>query len=533
MKALTRLAAIAVLSTLVALPALAAVETHKDWDKSPEFVFLATDQEKNAWRSVSSDADAEKFIALFWAKRDPDLKTPANEYKVRFEQLVAAADKAFVTAKVRGAMTERGKALVLIGQPKKINRKDVTVEAPPLAEGQTESLIARAQRDPGTYRTIQWTFVYEKEQLAPWTGMKNFDAVFEVDEGRAKESISNEGKVIALEKKAAEVALVNPDLKEAPVYKTKDQVDAQQKAAAAAGAEALKGSALTPAVRTELEALLAKPDGGPVAVLPIAFRDGATRLMVQLDVPAATVPAPEGAKLAVLARSKDGKDAARLEEAAGLAKSKGDLYTNRALIVEPGEFDVAVALLDASGAVLASGRRSATVPALPKEFAASPMILAYNDLEADGKKADDPFVFSGRRFIVKPEAKFDAKDGFLYAVRVYNPSVDPATKTMFVKRSLKIKPKNSPAVDVPSSPDQPTPVPEMKEQGAIVLDLAGAIVDENLGDYFRSGDFELIFVVEDVVAKKTLRIATPFNLSGTLKPAAAAAKPAAAPAPKK
>jgi GWxTD domain-containing protein len=532
MKALTRLAAIAVLFATAALPALAAVEAHKDWDKSPEFVFLATEPEKNAWKSVASDADAEKFIALFWAKRDPDLKTPLNEFRVRFEQLVAAADKAFAFAKVRGALTERGKALILIGQPKRVNRRDVTAEKqPPPVEGQADTMLQRAQRDPGTYRIVQWTFVYEKEQLAPWTGMKNFEATFEVDEGRAKESIVNEGKVIALEKKASEVALVNPDLKEAPVYKTKEQVEAEQKAAAAAGADALRGPALTPAVRTELEGLFAKPDGGPVAVLPIAFRDGATRLMVQIDVPATAVPAPDGAKLAVLARSKDGKDAARVEEAAGLAKSKGDLYANLSLNVEAGEYDVAAVLLDASGAVLASGRRTATVAALPTEFATSPLILAYNDLEADMKKADDPFVFSGRRFIVKPEAKFDAKDGLLYAIRVYNPSVDPVTKTMFVKRSLRIKPKNGSAVEVPGSPDQPTPVPEMKEKGAIVLDLAGAIVDENIGDYFRPGDFELIFVLEDVVAKKTLRVATPFNLSGTLKPPAP--KPAAAPAPKK
>jgi GWxTD domain-containing protein len=521
MKALTRFAAVAVLFAIASLPALAAVEKYKDWDKSPEFVFFATEQEKNAWKSVASDADAEKFIALFWARRDPDLKTPVNEFRIRFDQLVATADKNFVTAKVRGALTERGKAYILIGPPKRIGRKDVTVEQEAPAEGTVgETLLQRAQRNTGTYRTIQWTFVYEKEQLSPWTGMKNFEANFEVDEARAKESIINEGKVIALEKKAAEVALVNPDLKEPPVYKTKEQLEAEQKGAAAAGADALRGPALTPAVRTSLEALAAKPEGGPVSVLPIAFRDGATRLMVQIDVPAATVPAPEGAKLAVLARSKDGKDAARIEEGAGLVKTKGDLYASRSLVLEPGEYDVAVVLLDGSGTVLASGRRAASVTALPTEFATTPVVLAYNDLEADLKKADDPFVFSGRRFVAKPEAKFDAKDGLLYAIRIYNPSVDPATKTMFVKRSLKIKPKSGPAVDVPGNPDQPTPVPEMKDKGAIVLDLAGAIVDENIGDYFRPGEFELICIVEDVVAKKTLKVSTPFSLSGTLKPAA-------------
>jgi len=525
MKAVTRIAAIALLLAAASFPAAASVEKHKDWDKSPEYVLLATDQEKTAWKSVATDADAETFLALFWAKRDPDLKTPANEFRLRFEKLVATADETFKTPRVRGALTERGKAFILIGPPKRIGRRDASAESGPLDESPPGSPISAPL---GSYRTLVYTFQYEKEQLPPWAGLKSFEANFEVDEGRERESVRNSGAVYALEKKGAEAALVHPELKEPPVYRTREQAEAEQKAATAAAADAAAGPALTPPVRTSLEGLYAKPPGGALTVLPIAFRDGATRLMAQIALPATAVPAPEAAKLALLVKAKDGKDAARIEEAAGLSKSKGDLYASRAIALEAGDYDVAAALLDASGGVLASGRRPVTVTALSAEFSSSLLLLASNDLEADLKKPDDPFVFSGRRFIAKPEARFDAKDGLIYAIRVYNPAVDAAKKSMFLKRSLKIKPKNGPAIDVPGSAEQPTPVPEMKDKGTLVIDLAGSIVDENLGEYFRPGEYELRVTIADQVSGKKLDVSAPFTLSGTLKPPA----PAAA-APKK
>lgn len=77
--------------------------------------FLLTAAEKAAWDKVASDDDAERFVALFWARRDPDLSTPVNEFRQDFEQRVAAADKLFSYAGVRGALSARGKILILLG----------------------------------------------------------------------------------------------------------------------------------------------------------------------------------------------------------------------------------------------------------------------------------------------------------------------------------------------------------------------------------------------------------------------------------
>lgn len=525
--------ALLLLAVTAAFPSRAALDKYKDWDKSPEYAYLATDDEKKEWKKNATDQDAEKFIALFWARRDPDLKTPQNEFRERFEALVKKADELFALGKKRGALTERGKALILIGPPKSIARGS---SAPTAGDDTTTglgpqgSLSGAGVIGAAGATTIMTEFVYEKAQLPPWAGVQSLDLKFSVDTGLSTEQfVAGAGPARKLETKAAQMALVNPQLKDLPVYKTKEQVAAEQKTAADQAAEEAKGPALSAAARTTLEGL-AKEPFGPLALLPVSYRDGATRLMIQLYVPGSAAGTGEGTKLLILARDKDGKDAIRLEEAAGLRKTKGDFFTDRSFRIVPGDYDVAAALVDANGKVIASGRRPAHVPGLPSDFAASPLLVAINDFPVDAPKPDEPFTFSARRFVVKGDGRVDPSDGLSYAVRLYNPPVDPVSRTITLKRTLKIKPKGQPAIDVPTPPEEPAKVPEQKEPGALVLDIAGGVVDSNLGHYFRPGDYELRLTLTDAATQKKLDLVAPFTVTGTLP--ASPAKPAA-PAPKK
>src|ERR1035437_6656081 len=130
-----RRASLAVLLLLATGASGAGLERYKDWNKSPEFTFLATDAEQKAWKKITSDEDADHFIQLFWAKRDPDLKTPVNEFKVVFDQRVKEADQLFAMARVRGALTERGKLYILLGPPKAVTRQAGTKLQPIAATG--------------------------------------------------------------------------------------------------------------------------------------------------------------------------------------------------------------------------------------------------------------------------------------------------------------------------------------------------------------------------------------------------------------
>ncbi len=512
MKMLRRFLAVAALAAIASAPALAALEKYKDWDKGPEFSFFSTDEEKAAFKKLATDDEAASFIALFWARRDPDLRTPKNEFRDRVEALVKIADERFAIRGKRGSLTQRGRMLILLGPPKQSIPRDLSGA---MGAGSTSADVQMVGA-----KIMQYTFLYEEDRVPTFAEQRKFEVVIVVDQTLGTETLEKAGQMATLQKRAIQAYLVNPGLKEPPVYRARETVEAEQKAAA----EAAKGPALTPASRAALEEALAKPPGGALAVMSIAFRDGATRLMVQFAVPAASVPAPETTKLAVLVRDGEGKDAARMEEAAGLEKSKSQLFANRAIAVSPGTYDVAAALVNVSGGVIAAGRRTATVTAIPTEFAASSLFVADDDLPADPKKPEEAFAFSGRRFVAPSEAKFDARDGLSYAIRVYNPFVDPVTKTTFVKRSVRIKPKSGPAVDVPGSEEKPTPVPELKGTGTLILDLAGVIVEEKLGDYFRPGDYELRITIVDQGSGKKLEATAPFTLTDAPRPPAPAPK---------
>jgi len=210
----------------------AGLQTYKDWGKSPEYVCLATDAEQKAWKKVTSDEEADRFIQLFWAKRDPDLKTPVNEFKVVFDQRVREADQYFAMARIRGALTERGKLYILLGSPKTLTRQAGTKLQPIAATGaDTASGAVPGQmlppNDPGTSigESIV-TFTYEAAQLPGWATMKSFTAQFVVEMARDFVAGKNGGDVNALEVKARAAAIRNPDLKAPPHYKTAAEVEA-------------------------------------------------------------------------------------------------------------------------------------------------------------------------------------------------------------------------------------------------------------------------------------------------------------------
>jgi GWxTD domain-containing protein len=542
-----KLRLLATLVPLVALafPAAAQLEKFKDWDKSPEFTLYATEDEQNAWKGVKSDEEAQKLNNLFWGKRHPNYQTTAqNVFRARFDALVAKADELFPLGKPgekryrRGALTERGRVLILLGPPKAMASRVESSVATPGGVGSEEG-EGRLLGAGGSGTTILTQFQYEKEQLPEWAGLKSLVLTFTTDQTTLAESVDKPSDVKKVQKKAVAAALVNPKMTEPPVYKTREEHEAEQKAAAQAAAEALKGPVLSAPVRAALEALVGKEPYGDLGTFPLAFvASAAPAAPADPAAPAAAPAAPAGPamKVAVLVRGKDGKDAARREEAAVLQKSKGDFFVDFALPVEPGEYDVAMVLLDPTGAEKVSAHRAVTVAALPAELGVSQLLLAYGDMPFEGAKGGEPFVFSARKFVLRGDNKLLKTDGLAYVARLYNPAVDPATRKLNLQRTISIKPKSGSTIDVPQPPDEPMAIPEQQGMStALVLDLAGAIVDVNLGDYFRPGEYTLILKVTDVVAGKSVEARAPFTLLAPPPAAAPAAKGPApkAPAPKK
>jgi GWxTD domain-containing protein len=73
--------------------------------------------EQRALRAVRSATEAVNFIEGFWRLRDPDPATTENSFRETFAARVEAADLLYAEGTVRGSLTDRGRALVLLGPP--------------------------------------------------------------------------------------------------------------------------------------------------------------------------------------------------------------------------------------------------------------------------------------------------------------------------------------------------------------------------------------------------------------------------------
>lgn len=104
----------------------------QEWKDSPEFVLLATRHEKKDWESAHGTEGREKFLAEFWARRDPTPGDPRNEFRDEWNARVAFADQTWGTEKLRGSLTDRGRVFVLLGRPavvkeRAMNSKEVSI----------------------------------------------------------------------------------------------------------------------------------------------------------------------------------------------------------------------------------------------------------------------------------------------------------------------------------------------------------------------------------------------------------------------
>jgi GWxTD domain-containing protein len=126
-------------SVFASVAAAQLSQTYKELPSGPAG-FIMTEAEKSAYALLKTDAEAQAWAELFWAKRDPDLNTVENEFKQDFDQRVAAADKMFSTDKVKGSVSDRGKVLIVMGRPLNVQNQAPGADE---EEGNRPSFIER------------------------------------------------------------------------------------------------------------------------------------------------------------------------------------------------------------------------------------------------------------------------------------------------------------------------------------------------------------------------------------------------------
>ena len=84
-----------------------------EWNKSTEFMLLASEAEQRDWTKLADDDARRDFVSRFWQRRDP-------KFREEFERRVAFADDTFGSESLRGSLTDRGRVFVLVGIPNRV-----------------------------------------------------------------------------------------------------------------------------------------------------------------------------------------------------------------------------------------------------------------------------------------------------------------------------------------------------------------------------------------------------------------------------
>jgi GWxTD domain-containing protein len=79
--------------------------------------WLMLPEEERQYRRLRTTREVVDFIEEFWRRRDPEPDKPGNPFAKTFYERVEAADHLYSEGGTRGSLTDRGRALVLLGPP--------------------------------------------------------------------------------------------------------------------------------------------------------------------------------------------------------------------------------------------------------------------------------------------------------------------------------------------------------------------------------------------------------------------------------
>jgi GWxTD domain-containing protein len=133
-------------------PEKAPQESETPYQKwlTQDVVYIIEEDEKQAWKLLTTNEEREKFIEQFWLRRDPTRDTQENEFKQEHYRRIAYANERFGAARKPGWKTDRGRIYITYGPPNEIedHGSGGTYQRPPAEGG---GLIS-------TYPFQQWRY---------------------------------------------------------------------------------------------------------------------------------------------------------------------------------------------------------------------------------------------------------------------------------------------------------------------------------------------------------------------------------------
>lgn len=91
---------------------------YKDW-LNKEVTYIITDEERKAFKNLTTDEERDSFIEQFWLRRDPTPDTLENEFKEEHYRRIAYANEHFGSG-IPGWKTDRGRIYITFGKADEI-----------------------------------------------------------------------------------------------------------------------------------------------------------------------------------------------------------------------------------------------------------------------------------------------------------------------------------------------------------------------------------------------------------------------------
>ncbi|HEX9163642.1 MAG TPA: GWxTD domain-containing protein [Thermoanaerobaculia bacterium] len=464
---------------------------YNEWYASP-VKFLMTADENRQFHALTSDTAAESFIALFWAKRDPTPSTERNEFQEEFDRRVAAADKHFSDGSQRGALSDRGKTLILLGPPYRVSGsagREVNGGGIATNVGRRGSAAGVARGPTADPETQYWMYAHQNKPKFITQG--DFTIAFaRQPQGDWQLATTERTKPEQIFIEAVNGYIVSPNLTAVPNY--------------------AKPAIYNPAFKSaDIKAAFEnfKSDTAPLTWGEFVTAEGEHFVSAHLSLPA-TAAGKNVTSWAVVEDS-NGKIADVKENATAVATSGAETYIDRSLQLDPGSYTVTYGA-SWQGDVIAASRAKITVQGLdPKAPAVSPLILASAVVPLKTNwEPMDPFTFGGFKVIPKADATFGMTGDLWYFVELRNPGV-----TDVGKPNIRVQ------VDVRGTTAKGPVEMHLPIQDASLAALKDETNRYALGtalplESFRPGDYTMKVHVVDVVLGKEYDLEKAFHIRG-------------------
>ena len=486
-----------VVAILVTTPAFAQLaQKYVNWFDSP-VKFLMTSDEIRQRHAIKSDADAQKFIDLFWARRDPTPGTARNEFQEEFERRVAFADKNFFDSLGRGALSDRGKTLIILGPPYRVTgsagvqvnglgiatnggrRGSTLVPRGPVADPDTQYWMYAHERKPKFIKRSDFTIAFARQEQGEW-----------------QLATTERTKPDQILMEAVNAYVVSPNLTTVPNYARPPQYNATFKSAD---------------LKSAYETFRAgdRDTIGSANLVWDEFVTGEGEHFVSVHLSLPGVPPGQKVTSWAIVEDGNGKIVDVKEDEATVASTGGDTYIDRSLQLDPGTYTATFGVMS-TGRVIAASRTRLTVQGFdPKVAATSPLILAsaVYPLTTNWDPMD-PFTFGGFKVIPKADATFGTSGDLWYFVELRNPGVtDEGKPNIRVQVDVRgTTPKGPVALQLPMKDASLAPLRGETNRYALgtALPLEG----------FRPGEYTMKVHVVDVVLGKEYDLEKSFHIRG-------------------